>query len=157
MRLAAADLIDAGASDREVARRFRVTRMSVNRWRRALVSGGRQALVRQLPQRQVRRSCGGWCDHGVGAVLDSPDHLGRDHVDDQAHPSPALSQERTPVHGGLARCTFGRGQRTRPNPVHNFYSAINPTGQGPPRPGEHRLDRRVSATQSHARGLLTAL
>ena len=36
MRLAAADLIEAGASDREVARRFRVSRMSANRWRRAL-------------------------------------------------------------------------------------------------------------------------
>jgi transposase len=36
MRLAAADLIEAGASDRELARRFRVSRMSANRWRRAL-------------------------------------------------------------------------------------------------------------------------
>ncbi|RVU29090.1 transposase [Streptomyces antnestii] len=45
VRLAAADLIEAGASDREVARRFRVTRMSANRWRRALAAGGRQALV----------------------------------------------------------------------------------------------------------------
>jgi transposase len=45
VRLAAADLIEAGASDREVARRFRVTQMSANRWRRALASGGRQALV----------------------------------------------------------------------------------------------------------------
>ena len=35
VRLAAAELIEAGASDREVARRFRVSRMSVNRWRRA--------------------------------------------------------------------------------------------------------------------------
>nr|WP_326790494.1 helix-turn-helix domain-containing protein [Streptomyces sp. NBC_00151] len=38
-RLAAADLIEAGASDREVARRFRVTRKSANCWRRALASG----------------------------------------------------------------------------------------------------------------------
>jgi transposase len=45
VRLAAADLIEAGASDREVARRFRVTRMSANRWRRALALGGRQALA----------------------------------------------------------------------------------------------------------------
>ncbi len=44
MRLAAADLIEAGASDREVARRFRVTRMSANRWRRALAAGGRALL-----------------------------------------------------------------------------------------------------------------
>jgi transposase len=45
VRLAAAELIEAGASDWEVARQFRVTRMSANRWRRALASGGRAALV----------------------------------------------------------------------------------------------------------------
>src|ERR1700761_6809156 len=44
VRLAAADLIEAGASDREVARRFRVSRMSANRWRRALARGGRPCL-----------------------------------------------------------------------------------------------------------------
>ncbi|WNO70191.1 winged helix-turn-helix domain-containing protein [Streptomyces sp. AM8-1-1] len=49
VRLAAADLIEAGASDREVARQLRVTRMSANRWRRALASGGRQALVSREP------------------------------------------------------------------------------------------------------------
>jgi hypothetical protein len=38
VRLAAADQIQAGASDREIAQRFRVTRMSANRWRRALFS-----------------------------------------------------------------------------------------------------------------------
>lgn len=48
VRLAAADLIEAGASDREVARQFRVTRMSANRWRRALATGGRQALVSKV-------------------------------------------------------------------------------------------------------------
>jgi transposase len=45
VRLAAGELIEAGASDREVARRLRVTRMSVNRWRRALAAGGRSALA----------------------------------------------------------------------------------------------------------------
>ena len=45
VRLAAAELMEAGASDREVARRFRVSRMSANRWRRALAGGGRAALV----------------------------------------------------------------------------------------------------------------
>jgi transposase len=45
VRLAAAELMEAGASDREVARRFRVSRMSANRWRRALVAGGRAALA----------------------------------------------------------------------------------------------------------------
>ena len=49
VRLAAAELIEAGASDREVARRFRVTRMSANRWRRALAGGGRAALASKGP------------------------------------------------------------------------------------------------------------
>jgi transposase len=49
VRLAAAELLEAGASDREVARRFRVTRMSANRWRRALAAGGRVALVSKGP------------------------------------------------------------------------------------------------------------
>ncbi|MFE4998757.1 helix-turn-helix domain-containing protein [Streptomyces mirabilis] len=48
-RFEAADLIEVGASDREVARRFRVTRKSANRWRRALASGGRQALASKGP------------------------------------------------------------------------------------------------------------
>ena len=45
VRLAAAELIEAGASDREVARHFRVSRMAANRWRRTLAAGGRAALV----------------------------------------------------------------------------------------------------------------
>jgi transposase len=45
VRLAAAELTGAGASDREVARRFRVSRMSANRWRRALAAGGKPALA----------------------------------------------------------------------------------------------------------------
>ncbi len=45
VRLAAAEMTGAGASDREIARRFRVSRMSVNRWRRALAAGGREALA----------------------------------------------------------------------------------------------------------------
>ena len=45
VRLAAAEMIEAGASDREIAKRFRVSRMSVNRWRRALAAGGREALA----------------------------------------------------------------------------------------------------------------
>ena len=49
MRLAAVELIEAGASDREVARHFRVTRMSANRWRRALAPGGRAALTSKGP------------------------------------------------------------------------------------------------------------
>jgi len=38
-------MIEAGASDREVAKHFRVSRMSANRWRRALAAGGREALA----------------------------------------------------------------------------------------------------------------
>jgi transposase-like protein len=56
--LAAADLIEAGASDREVARQFRVTRMSANRWRRALASDGRQALVSSRRWWEHPRGCG---------------------------------------------------------------------------------------------------
>ena len=49
VRMEAADLIEAGTSDGEVARRFRVTRMSANRWRRALAAGGRAALASKGP------------------------------------------------------------------------------------------------------------
>ena len=45
VRLAAAEMIEVGASDREVAKRFRVSRMSANRWRRSLAGGGRAALA----------------------------------------------------------------------------------------------------------------
>ena len=45
VRLAAAELIEAGASDPEIAQRFRVSRMSANRWRRALEAGGRPTLA----------------------------------------------------------------------------------------------------------------
>src|SRR3954469_15034626 len=49
VRLAAAEWIEEGATDREVAARFRVTRMSANRWRRALAAGGRSALASKGP------------------------------------------------------------------------------------------------------------
>src|SRR4051794_27349846 len=48
-RLEAAGWIEEGATDREVAARFRVTRMSANRWRRALAAGGRSALASKGP------------------------------------------------------------------------------------------------------------
>ncbi len=38
-------MLEAGATDQEIARRFRVSRMSANRWRRALAAGGREALA----------------------------------------------------------------------------------------------------------------
>ena len=45
VRLAAAEMIGVGAGGREVAKRFRVSRMSANRWPRALAGGGRAALA----------------------------------------------------------------------------------------------------------------
>jgi transposase len=45
VRLAAAELIETGASDGKVARRLRASRMSANWWRRALAAGGRAALT----------------------------------------------------------------------------------------------------------------
>ena len=49
VRLEAAEWIEEGVTDREVAERFRVTRMSANRWRRALAAGGRPALASKGP------------------------------------------------------------------------------------------------------------
>src|SRR3954471_7931709 len=49
VRLEAAKWIEEGATDREVAARFRVSRMSANRWRRALAAGGRPALASKGP------------------------------------------------------------------------------------------------------------
>src|SRR3954451_15356727 len=49
VRLEAAQWIEEGATDREVAERFRVSRMSANRWRRALAAGGRPALASKGP------------------------------------------------------------------------------------------------------------
>src|SRR4051795_331943 len=49
VRLEAAEWIEEGATDREVAERFRGTRMAVNRWRRAGAAGGRPALASKGP------------------------------------------------------------------------------------------------------------
>jgi transposase len=49
VRPAAAEWIQVGVSEREVAARFRVCRMSANRWRRALAAGGRPALASKGP------------------------------------------------------------------------------------------------------------
>ncbi len=45
VRLAAAEMIEAGASAQEIAKRFRVSWISANRWRRTLAAGGRAALA----------------------------------------------------------------------------------------------------------------
>src|SRR3954453_2542212 len=49
VRLEAAEWLEEGATDAEVAERFRVSRMSANRWRRALADGGRPALASKGP------------------------------------------------------------------------------------------------------------
>lgn len=49
VRFAAADMFAVGATDAQVARCFRVSRMSANRWHRAFDAGGREALVSQGP------------------------------------------------------------------------------------------------------------
>src|SRR3954471_12846797 len=49
VRLEAAEWIEEGATDREVAERVRGTRVSANRWRRALAAGGRPALASKGP------------------------------------------------------------------------------------------------------------
>jgi len=53
VRLAAAQWIEEGATDREVAARFRVTRMSANRWRRALAAGGRPTRLKRTQYRSA--------------------------------------------------------------------------------------------------------
>jgi transposase len=45
VRLAAADMFAEGATDAQVAKHFRVTVMSANRWRRAYQAGGVDALA----------------------------------------------------------------------------------------------------------------
>jgi transposase len=49
VRFEAADRFADGASDGEVAREFRMSRMSANRWHRAFEAGGRGALVSKGP------------------------------------------------------------------------------------------------------------
>src|SRR6266487_318910 len=71
VRLAAADLIEAGASDRVVAGRFRVSRMSANRWRPVQAQPG--------PAARTGDGAGGGpgCLGVGGSVLDAgPDRRG---------------------------------------------------------------------------------
>jgi hypothetical protein len=55
VRLAAAESIEQGATDREVAARFRVT-LSGNRWRRALAADGRPPRRRAGPAASSARA-----------------------------------------------------------------------------------------------------
>ncbi len=43
VRLATPELVEDGTSDREFVKRFRLSRISANRWRRALAVGGKAA------------------------------------------------------------------------------------------------------------------
>jgi transposase len=89
VRQATADWISEGATDREVAARFRVTRMSANRWRHALAAGGRPALA--------SKGAGG------GAL--------------PAQPGPARraagAARRRPGRGGLGRSVLDAGSHRR--------------------------------------------
>ena len=69
MRLTAADEIEAGASDPGVARRLGASRMSANRWRRALAAGSREALT-------TKAAGGAKCKLTVGAARGAGGRLG---------------------------------------------------------------------------------
>src|SRR3954462_11439254 len=53
VRLAAAQWIEEGATDGEVAPRLRVPRMSATRWRRALAAGGRPTRLKRTQYRSA--------------------------------------------------------------------------------------------------------
>jgi hypothetical protein len=73
VRPAAAELIEGGASDREVAKQFRVSRMPANRWRRALAAGGREALASKGASGS---GCGTRCGQGPAAAQDRVERAG---------------------------------------------------------------------------------
>jgi putative transposase len=116
VRLAAAELIEAGASDREVARRFRVSRMSANRWRRALVAGGRAAPASggaggarcKLTRARLRE---------LEAVLDAgPAAWGWD--EDQCWTLARIAEvERTPMHPPLSLMEVMSPDKHTPHPA----------------------------------------
>lgn len=64
VRLEAAEMIESGASDREVARRLRVSRMPADRWRPA--AGGREAHARAAVPGRVERAGPGPAGRGAG-------------------------------------------------------------------------------------------
>jgi hypothetical protein len=70
VRLAAAELIEAGAGDGEIARRFRVSRMSANRWRRRWrLAGSRRWPPRAPAAPGARRQVSGVPGVAPGHVL----------------------------------------------------------------------------------------
>src|SRR4051794_7623656 len=105
VRQATADWISEGATDREVAARFRVTRMSANRWRHALAAGGRPALA--------SKGAGG------GAL--------------PAQPGPARraagAARRRPGRGGLGRSVLDAGSHRRAG-AHEVRRELHPARAG---------------------------
>jgi hypothetical protein len=89
MRLAAADLIEAGASDRELARRFGVSRISANRWRRALAMLGGNGIPAGAPRGQADGRPGGH-PHLRGHRHLQALIVGRDITGVSASPNPKL-------------------------------------------------------------------
>jgi transposase len=59
VRFAAGEMFAAGASDRQVAEHFRVSRMSANRWHRAFDEGGMDALASKGPGGEQCKLTGG--------------------------------------------------------------------------------------------------
>jgi transposase len=59
VRFEAGEMFAAGASDRQVAERFRVSRMSANRWHRAFDEGGMDALASKGPGGEKCKLTGG--------------------------------------------------------------------------------------------------
>src|SRR3954453_17341452 len=101
VRLEAAEWIEEGATDREVAARFRVTRMSANRWGRARAAGGRGGL-------------------GSGGPGGAPGGAGPQGPGRRALPAPpgpagrvAGAARRRPGRGGLGRSVLDAGPYRR--------------------------------------------
>src|SRR6266487_2926530 len=109
VRLAAADQIEAGASDVEVAKRFRVTRMSANRWRRALAAGGRAALASKGPG-------GGPCKLTAGQVRELEAVLEAGPAERDEEQITAWKEETWPVVKGRRR-TWAPGWSSKTNPA----------------------------------------
>ena len=118
VRLAAAEMIEAGASDREVAKQFRVSRMSANRWRRALAAGGRAALASkgaggaqckltpaQVAELEAVLDAGPGGVRVCGSVLDAGPDRG-----------PGLAAVRGGVHAGRDGCAAAPARLERAGP-----------------------------------------
>jgi hypothetical protein len=102
VRMQAAELIAAGENDEQVARRFRVTKMSVNRWRRAFEAGGTKAPVSKGAA-------------GVRPLLTDPQRAARDAHPDRlqlAGPDPPRGRARRTGDHHLAQGDMAAYKRT---------------------------------------------